>query len=107
MGVAFLKQNGFEIIERNWRHRRAEIDIIAKDNNVLVFVEVKYKSSGFFGKPEDTVKRRQKMLIADAAAAYTSKVGYEWAVRFDILGVLEIPGLKPEITLYKDVYFPE
>lgn len=106
LAVRFLEKEGFEILEKNWRYRRSEIDIIAREAGILVFVEVKYRSSDLFGFPEDFVRARQKVLIADAAAAYASQHHYEWAVRFDVLGVLEVPGKTPEVRLFRDAFYP-
>jgi putative endonuclease len=85
----YLKELGYEILERNWRFRKAEIDIIAKDPacDILVFLEVKSRSYTSFGYPESAVMEKQQKLITDAAAAYMDEVSYAWAVRYDILGV--------------------
>ncbi|MFZ1559672.1 MAG: YraN family protein, partial [Saprospiraceae bacterium] len=66
----FLQEIGYKILERNWRFSKAEIDIIAKDGDVLVFVEVKSKSYTFFGAPEESVSAYKENLIIDAAHQY-------------------------------------
>ena len=57
----YLEEKGYEILEASWRYRRAEVDIIAKDKKILVFVEVKTRRSDYFGKPEVSVTARKKV----------------------------------------------
>lgn len=86
---SFLVDKGYEIIERNWRFSKAEIDVIAKDkkSDILVFIEVKSRSYSTFGDPETGVSRQKIKLVSDAASAYMEQTGYNWAIRFDIIGV--------------------
>ncbi|MDZ4749471.1 MAG: YraN family protein [Saprospiraceae bacterium] len=104
--AAFLKGEGFEILARNWRYKRAEIDIVAKESGVLVFVEVKTRASTSFGRPEEMVDRRKRRLLIDAAMAYMRSIGYEWEIRFDILAIIGEPGGACDIRLYRDAFFP-
>ncbi|MDE3078320.1 MAG: YraN family protein, partial [Chloroflexota bacterium] len=53
--AAFLKKRGYRIVERNWRHALGEIDLVAADRDVLVFVEVRTRASGLQATPEDSV----------------------------------------------------
>ena len=68
----YLNKKGFIIKVCNWRYKRAEVDIIAEYQNLIVFIEVKTRSSELFGYPEDAVNRRKQELFAKAAAAYHS-----------------------------------
>ncbi|MBI1225118.1 MAG: YraN family protein [Bacteroidetes bacterium] len=104
--VAHLQQLGFEILETNWRHRRCEVDIIAKDGNVLVFIEVKTRSYDFFGRPEEFISPAQQVRLAQAAAAFMEKTGHEWAVRFDVASVLKNKEGGFNIELIQDAFFP-
>jgi putative endonuclease len=106
MAAAFLEEHGTEILERNWRYKRAEVDIIAKEGAVLVFVEVKMKTYVDYGRPEEKVDRRKKRLLIDAAMAYMRAIGHEWEIRFDILAIIGGPGEEFGITHYKDAFFP-
>ena len=103
---SYLQQQNLSIVTTNWRYRNAEIDIIAREGDILVFVEVKTRSSIDFGRPEEMVRRRKKRLLIDAAMAYMRSVGYEWEIRFDIVAVLGSPGLEPKITHFRDAFFP-
>lgn len=102
----FLVKAGFIILETNWRFSRAEIDIIAKDRDVLVFVEVKTRSSTNFGKPESFVTFKKEKLLVDAASAYMEMIQYEWEIRFDVIGILLKKDKTPQISYYKDAFFP-
>lgn len=104
--AAFLLAAGFEILDRNWRYKRAEIDIVAKEGGILVFVEVKTRVGTSFGRPEEMVDRRKKRLLIDAAMAYMRSVGYEWEIRFDIVAIIGEPGGVCDIKLYRDAFFP-
>ena len=104
--VNFLVKEGFEVICRNWRFKRAEIDIIAKEKGILVFIEVKTRSGTTFGRPEEMVDQRKRRLLIDAAMAYMRSVGYEWEIRFDIVAITGEPGMTHEVRLFRDAFFP-
>ena len=78
LALDHLKSKGYEILESNWRFSRAEIDIIAKIDDILIFVEVKTRSSEFFGQPEEFIDHKKDKLVADAASEYMKQVGHEW-----------------------------
>ena len=104
--AAYLQGLGYIILERNWRFSKAEIDIICKDRDVLVFVEVKSKSYTYFGEPEDSVSAYKETLIIDAANRYMEKIAHDWAIRFDIVSILFDKKRNPKITHFKDAFFP-
>ena len=107
LAVNFLIDKGFLILERNWRFSRAEIDIIAKEGSVLVFVEVKTRSGTHYGMPEDFVDPKKELFVSDAAAAYMRHINYEWEFRFDIIGiVLSKFHNEVKINHTKDAFFP-
>ena len=89
----YLKKKGYRIITRNWRYRKAEIDIIAEANGVLVVVEVKTRSSNHYGNPQDFISKEKIRLLVLATDAYITKYEIPLQVRFDIVSVL-IPSKK-------------
>ena len=105
LAVNFLTEKGYEILETNWRFKRAEIDIIAKQEDTLVFFEVKTRSSDFFGQPEEFVTSQKEDLMADAAGVYCEQVGHDWAIRFDIIGIV-LKKNAPVINHFEDAFFP-
>ncbi len=103
----FLQDNGLTILEENWRIKKAEIDIIAKDEktNTLIIVEVKTRSYETLGSPENFVTEHKQKMLFDAASIYAEKLGHEWEVRFDIIAII-LNNKKEKITHFEDAFFP-
>ena len=105
LAVEYLTSKGYEILERNWRNRHKEIDIIAKDGQELVIVEVKARQTDEYGEPDIAVtKKKQRMLIA-AANAYILKNGLDTETRFDIISIVAKEG-EPQIEHIEDAFLP-
>ena len=83
----FLTSLDFKIRERNWRYNKGEIDIIVEKGDLLVFVEVKTRSSLAFGLPQDFVKNNQVKKLIEVANAYVAEVDWQGDVRFDIIAI--------------------
>ncbi|MBK7148240.1 MAG: YraN family protein [Bacteroidetes bacterium] len=103
---ALLKQKGHEIVVCNYRFGRAEIDIISKENGILIFTEVKTRSSEAFGYPEESVDRKKIRLMKQAAEEYMYQTGHEGELRFDIVSVI-IANSKTEVHHIEDAFFYE
>lgn len=88
MAHDYLVKNGFEILETNWRFSKAEIDIICKKEELLVFVEVKTRSNCHFGAPEEFIDDKKIGLITDAAGEYMKSINHEWECRFDVISII-------------------
>jgi putative endonuclease len=85
-----LLEKGYIILQENWRFKKYEVDIIAKKNDQIIFVEVKTRSSAEFGDPELFVtKQKQRFLIA-AANEYLVSNNIDLECRFDIISVLQL-----------------
>ena len=96
----YLTNNGYKIIKTNFKNKIGEIDIIAYEKGVLVFVEVKYRKNATFGLPREAVDSRKQYKIRQVASSYINKYGlHNKPCRFD---VVEILGEK--ITLIKDCF---
>ena len=106
LAIGWLCETGYEILEQNWRFSRAEIDIIARKNDVLIFLEVKTRSTGQYGHPASFVTPKKRRFLADAAQEYMRQVGHEWAFRFDIIAVLLPDHSAPRIEHFPDAFFP-
>lgn len=87
LAVAFLLENGYEILERNWVFQKAEIDVIAGKGGILAIVEVKTRSSIDFGLPQDFVKKEKIKLLVKAANKYVTEKRPDLQVRFDIIAI--------------------
>ena len=87
LAVDFLQKEGYLIAERNWRFKKAEVDIIAKKNGVLAVVEVKTRSSNYFGDPQDFIKSKKIKLLVEAVDQYVNSKELDVEVRFDIIAI--------------------
>jgi len=89
--AAFLAQQGLEVLYHGYRHGRAEVDLIARrGQELLVFVEVKARSSSQFGYPETFVSKRKKQLFRLAAEQVQIDLDWTGDIRFDILAVTPV-----------------
>ncbi len=101
----YLQKKGFKILHTNWRFGKDEIDIIAKDGDYLVIVEVKTLSSNYFTEPEFAVNKRKQGFLIRAANSYIFKYDYHGETRFDIVSVTLTP--KGEhIYHIEDAFYP-
>ncbi|HBH50152.1 MAG TPA: YraN family protein [Bacteroidales bacterium] len=105
MAIAYLAKAGYKILETNWRFEKKEIDIIAEEKNQIVIVEVKCRSTDFFGKPEEAVTPSKQKFLTEAANQYMQELDHEAEVRFDILSVL-LNDKKAEINHIEDAFRP-
>ena len=83
----FLLSKGYILLERNWRHGGGEIDLIVRDGEILVFVEVKTGASQTYGPPEARVDRRKQSQIGRIASAYLAEKNIDMDCRFDVVAV--------------------
>ncbi|MBW1841403.1 MAG: YraN family protein [Deltaproteobacteria bacterium] len=89
--VKYLKKNGYKILERNYRTKLGEIDIIAKDRDALVFVEVKAKRSDRFGNPKEAVTPKKQRKISKVALHYLKATNQNHVkARFDVVAILSM-----------------
>lgn len=88
LAVDYLEQLNFQILDRNWRYKRAEVDIVALKQQKVIFVEVKARSGYGFGQPEEFVGLAKQRLMENAALAYIHRIKHSGEIRFDIISVL-------------------
>ena len=106
LAVTYLAEKGYQILETNWRFKRSEVDIIAKDGKILVFIEVKTRATDYFGAPEESIKDNKKALLADAASAYMEQTGHDWEIRFDYISIIYEDAGNFQLKHYPDAFFP-
>lgn len=106
LAASFLKKNGYRILDRNYRCALGEIDIVARDGDVLVFVEVKTKSSRNFAPPQLSVTGLKKKRMVRLSSEYLSKKGLrEVDCRFDVVAITEAGGGgRHSIELIRDAF---
>lgn len=100
----YLIQKGYQVLMRNFKVKKQEIDLIAQQGNTVVFIEVKSRSSADFGFPEDFLSPQQEERIRNAATQYLIEQNINLQhIRFDIISILKI-GEKIEIEHFEDAF---
>jgi putative endonuclease len=103
-----LRRQGLTVVARNYRPRsgNGEIDLVAREGETLVFVEVKLRATSEFGAPEQAVDREKRRHLERAARDYARRAGVEWErIRFDVVSVTD--GSQPEIIHFRNVFRPK
>lgn len=101
-----LESLGYRIVERRYRSRFGEIDIVADDQGTVVFVEVKTKTSGSFGDPvEEVTPQKQRQIVSMGEEYATFRCPRETQCRFDVVAV-DLSVMPARITVYKDAFRP-
>jgi putative endonuclease len=104
--LEYLRQQGYRILERNYRCRFGEIDLIARDGGTLAFIEVKTRRSKRFGPAVASVTVEKQRHLIKAAQIYLTQTGQSHVLcRFDVVAI-DIDPLKPRIELIKDAFQP-
>lgn len=101
-----LAGKGYKILERNWRHGKDELDIITSDGEFLVVVEVKTRSTSFFGEPEEAVTDKKQQFLIRATEEYVIEKDIHMEIRYDIVSII-IEGNKQTIRHIEDAFYPE
>lgn len=107
LAVERLRQEGMQIIEQRWKDRHLELDIVAFDPTTreMVFVEVKTRSTGVWGSPEDAIDRSKIMRTVRAAHHYLKLHNHNYPSRFDVFAIyLPASGLT-HIDYFKDAFY--
>lgn len=87
LAVALCRQKGFIVLQQNFRTPFGEIDIIARDGNIVVFIEVKARTGHTFGAPFEAVTRRKREKITKVAMSYLKRFRKEVPARFDVISI--------------------
>lgn len=104
LAARYLQKVGYKIITKNYSCRQGEIDLIAREKDVLVFVEVRSKQNQRYGLPIETIDKNKQMKIKKAAANYLHQQGKnDCYCRFDAVAVLWEDNI-PQISLYRDAF---
>ncbi|MDH3348458.1 MAG: YraN family protein [Desulfobulbaceae bacterium] len=103
--AAYLQKKGYKVLARNYRQRFGELDIIARDGEVLVFVEVKTRRSQRYGTPFEAVDRRKQRQLSKVALHYISRHNlYDQSARFDIVAVTWGENGAPQFDLLTNAF---
>lgn len=105
LAVEFLESAGYEIIDKNYHFGHGEIDIVAKEKDVIVFVEVKYRKNLEYGLPEYAITKGKQNQIKKIAEAYLSEHEIkDQDCRIDVIAILHLAGEKPQLNHYKNAF---
>jgi len=105
LAVKFLQELGYTTMETNWQKHKFEIDIIAKHNKEIVFVEVKTRTTDFFGEPEEAVTTKKQKHLIEGADFYIQENEIDLEARFDVISI--IMKTTPQIKHIKYAFYPE
>ena len=103
LAAEFVEKKGYEIIERDWKSGRHDLDIIARDEDTLVIIEVKTRRNRLFGNPEEAIDYKKRQSLQSAINHYVKSHHVNAPVRFDIISIVGTIGSTPEIDHIKDV----
>ena len=105
LAVKHLKKNGFKILEKNYRTKLGEIDIIARDKDTIVFVEVKSRKSDRYGTPKHAITRSKKRKISMVALYYLKTLDEKnTRARFDVVAIHSGEDRSPKIEMIKNAF---
>lgn len=108
-----LIAKGYRILERNWRSKHLEIDLIAMDEDILVFIEVKTRNDLRYGDPYEAIDWKKEKKLARAANAYMKQINHRSDIRFDIVSIVypqDVPGnfkIAPQVEVIQDAFWPK
>ncbi|NOQ75838.1 MAG: endonuclease [Crocinitomix sp.] len=105
IAVDYLHKRGFQILKRNYRFKRGEIDIIAKKDERLRMVEVKTRQSFYLAGPEITVTKKKQRAIIKVANAYIDLNDFDGETQFDIISIV-LNEKTLEIAFLEDAFYP-
>jgi putative endonuclease len=103
----YLEAAGFEILDENWTHGKAEIDLIAYKDKLMVFVEVKTRSSVAFGQPEEFVQKAKQKQLEIASLAYIELMNHQNEIRFDIIAITFTKDNHYTLNHIEDAFWPQ
>lgn len=101
----YLANKGYQILKCNFRTSNSEVDIIAKKDQVIIFVEVKVRGSILYGRPETFVNKEKRRHMKKVARAFIDMVKHSGEARFDIISIVNAPFGFTEITHFEDAFF--
>lgn len=87
MACSYLENKGFVLVQKNFRCRKGEVDLIMKDGEILVFIEVKYRRSLHFGSPFEAIDIKKQEKLLDVSRYYLYTQAYKGPLRFDAVGI--------------------
>ena len=104
MASTFLENHQYNIVAKNYRYKRLEIDLVAKKGGLLIFIEVKTRSKTLFGEPEEAVDDKKAARIIEAADQYIYENDWNEDIRFDVISVV-LSNKEHQIKHFEDAFY--
>lgn len=106
IAVGYLKKEGYQILECNWRYDHKEIDIIAQQGNEIVIVEVKTREGDYFEEPWEAVSTRKIRNLVEVADAWLNLRKIDLETRFDVVSIIFSDDVNYELTHFPGAFIP-
>jgi putative endonuclease len=106
IAAKYLKKEGYRILARNWFCDRREIDIIARQGDQIVIVEVKTREGDYFEEPWEAVSTAKIRNIVEAAEAWLIQMQVDLETRFDVISIVFSDEVNYELTHFQDAFTP-
>jgi putative endonuclease len=106
LACKLLVSKGYNVLARNWRYGKLEIDIITEYQNFVVFTEVKLRSTDYFMEPQQAVNIKKQKSIIKAADAFLTEKEIHKEARFDIIAITFEEGKAPQIEHFEEAFYP-
>jgi putative endonuclease len=106
IAAAYLKKEGYEIIARNWYYDHKEIDIIARQGDEIIIVEVKTREGNYFEEPWEAVSTRKIRNLVDVADAWLNMHKIDLETRFDVISIIFSDDVNYELTHFPGAFTP-
>lgn len=103
----YLVDKGYEVLDENWTHGKAEVDLIVYKDGIMVFVEVKTRTSVAFGQPEEFVHKAKQNQIELASTEYIEIMNHQNDIRFDIIAITFTTDKNYNLNHIEDAFWPE
>lgn len=104
LAADFLLKKGYTIMEKNYRYKHSEIDLIVQLANLLVFVEVKTKTNITYGNPEIAISKQKAAKVMEGAEYYIEKTDWKGNVRFDVIAIIKKKS-DVEVAHFEDAFY--
>ena len=105
IALLFLENHGYKIINKNWRFKHKEVDIIAQKDGKVIFIEVKTRSNPYFEPPSQAVTIKKQRLLIEAANQYLIQNQIDMESRFDVVSVI-IQNGNEEVEIIENAFYP-
>jgi putative endonuclease len=106
IAVAYLRKEGYKILECNWLYGHKEVDIIAKQGEEIVIVEVKTREGDYFEEPWEAVSIQKIRNIVEVADAWLNKKEIDLETRFDVISIIFSDDVNYELTHFPGAFIP-